>query len=83
MLILLFMRLGKNFLKSKLSYIAMKLLYGCRRWMLDLSKMKPLGGWLGWATDEGRGKQRYARGRCKRPLIPGSPNGYPGITYLK
>jgi len=51
--------------------------------MLDLSKMKPLGGWLGWATDEGRGKQRYARGRCKRPLIPGSPNGYPGITYLK
>ncbi len=49
--------------------------------MLDLSKRKPLGGWLGWATEEGRGKRRYARGRRKQSLIPGSPNGYPGATH--
>ena len=26
-------------------------------------------------VDEGRGKRRYAPGRCKQPLIRGFPNG--------
>ena len=36
---------------------------------------KPPGGWLGSGADEGRGKQRYARGRRMQPLNPGFPNG--------
>jgi hypothetical protein len=35
------------------------------------------GGCLGSGAEEGRGKLRKARGRCMRPLIPGSPNGNP------
>ena len=35
---------------------------------------KPLGGWLGSDSDEERGKQRYALGRCKQPLIQGFLN---------
>jgi hypothetical protein len=35
------------------------------------------GGCLGSGAEEGRGKLRKARGRCTRPLIPGSPNGNP------
>jgi hypothetical protein len=34
-----------------------------------------LGGWLGSDADEGRAKQRYARGRRMEPLNPGLPNG--------
>lgn len=34
----------------------------------------PVGEWLGLVSDEGRGKLRYAWGRCMRPLIPGFPN---------
>ena len=34
----------------------------------------PAGGWLGLGAYEGRGKQRYARGRRMLPSNPGLPN---------
>jgi len=33
------------------------------------------GGWLGLDTEEGRGKQRNARGSRIQTSNPGSPNG--------
>ena len=44
--------------------------------------LKPSGGWLGSGAEEGRGKRRYARGRCKRPLNPGFPNGNSRYRYM-
>ncbi len=35
----------------------------------------PFGGWLGLRGYEGRGKLRYASGKCKQLLIRGYPNG--------
>lgn len=45
---------------------------------------KSSGGWLGSGADEGRGKQRNARGRRKQPSIPRFPNGnsYLELTAL-
>ena len=35
----------------------------------------PHGGWFGQSAEEGRVKQRYASGRCTKPMIRRLPNG--------
>ncbi len=43
--------------------------------IVGLSAATPPNGWLGLGAEEGRGKRRYAPGRCMQPLIWGCPNG--------
>ena len=49
--------------------------YGRRVAFIGESKLGRLVDALAHGGDEGRGKLRKARVRCKRPLTPGFPNG--------